>query len=218
MAHLTRDDLVRWRDQGLPEDRERVITHLAACQSCADVYAELVRTAPADQPLEHFKPADFVKRGYAARKSAAAPTWSGALTSWKVWAGALSAAALVVLVVATGPDLQRLFESSDTARGAGIELITHTPGPSSPSSPTTVPSLEWKTSLTASRFRVELTDQTGATVYQTETNASSATLPANVARALAPGSAYTWRVTALDRDGQAMATATTPLSPSGATR
>jgi hypothetical protein len=212
MTHLLREELVRWRDQGLPEDRERVITHLATCKTCADAYAELVREAPATQPLEHFNPADFVKRGYAARKSTGAPVAAGAFMSWKLWAGAISAVALVVLVVATGPDLRRMLESSDGARGAGIELTTPT------ATGGTLPSLEWKTGLTASRYRVELTDPAGATVYQAETNASSVTLPANVAGALLPGTSYTWRVTAFDRDGQAMATATSVFSPTGPAR
>jgi hypothetical protein len=212
MTHLLREELVRWRDQGLPEDRKRVITHLATCKACADAYAELVREAPATQPLEHFNPADFVKWGYAARKSAGASVAPSVFMSWKLWAGALSAAAVVVLIVATGPDLQRLFESSDGARGAGIELTAPT------ATGGTLPSLEWKTGLTASRYRVELTDPAGTTVYQAETNASSVTLPANVATALLPGASYTWRVTALDRDGQAIATATSVFLPNAPAR
>jgi hypothetical protein len=212
MTHLLREELVRWRDQGLSEDRDRVLGHLAACKRCAEVYAELVRTTPVDRAPEHFNPADFVKRGYAARQGAAAKPRADAFLSWKMWAGALSAAALVVLVVAAGPDLRRLFEAPDTARGTGIEWVT----PATPHSP--VSTLEWKTGLLAARFHIEIADSTGAMVYQADTSDSSITLPASVTAALQPGRSFTLRVTALDRDGQAMATTAETFSPSDATR
>src|SRR5204862_3804 len=76
---------------------------------------ELLRTAPVEPPA-HFNPADFVRRGYAARTSAAAPGWAAAMSSWKAWGGALSAAAALILVVAIAMRLNS--PSDDGLRGS----------------------------------------------------------------------------------------------------
>jgi hypothetical protein len=204
MTHLMRDELVRWRDEGLPADRERVLSHLAACESCAEAYAELIRTSPAPDTPSHFNPADFVARGYAARRNAETRSWTASLTSWKVWAGALSAAALATLVVLVAPDRHRGAEPGDVSRGAGIELVM----PSARVAPT---ALEWKNALTGVRFRVELTDTNGVRLYQAETDASRIALPPEVVARILPGS-YKWSVTALDRDGQPVTTSSGTFS------
>ena len=193
MTHLMREDLVRWRDEGRDDDRARIISHLASCTSCAALYAELIRTAPAKATPVHFDPADFVQRGYAVRRdSSARAAWSSAFMSWKLWAGALSAAAALLLMIVLVPSPRP--ESSDT-RGTRIELLT----PQTPGRPMV---LEWKSGIAAASYRVELMDAAGAVVYQTMTGASHATLPADVLAKLAASGSCTWTVTALDADGR----------------
>jgi hypothetical protein len=130
MTHLQRDELIRWRDQGLADDRARVLSHLASCKACAESLAELIRTAPLTDTPQHFNPADFVERGYAARRSTARHSWSAALTSWKLWAGAFSAAAILlvalvgVLVVTrqARPGFETLSDRSTDTGGARLTV------------------------------------------------------------------------------------------------
>jgi hypothetical protein len=96
VTHLSREELVHWRDRGATDDRDRVVTHLAACGSCAAAYAELARTAPAIEGPKHFDPADFVARGYAVQRRIR-PAQSMFGLSWKVWVGTLSVAAVLIV-------------------------------------------------------------------------------------------------------------------------
>jgi hypothetical protein len=212
MTHVMREDLVRWRDQGLPEDRERVLSHLAACKSCAETYAELIRTAPAVHAPEHFDPADFVKRGYAAHRKTATRTWPAPFVSWKMWAGLLSGVALLLLVIHPGFGPRPGSELTDTTRGVSIEIVSPS-GTTEP--PTTV---EWKSGITPARFRVELTDSRGTTVYQTETEVPRVTLPHEVTGKLLPGNSYACKVTALDQDGRPITASSGTFSIAGATK
>jgi hypothetical protein len=98
MDHLRRDELIQWRDHGHPEDRDRIVSHLATCASCAAMYAELIRTAPVASGPARFDPRDFVKRGYAVRRDASTSAWPAIVSSWKVWAGALSAAVVIIFL------------------------------------------------------------------------------------------------------------------------
>ncbi len=127
MTHLTRDELVAWRDRPADAERARVTAHLGACRPCASAYAELLRTAPAGQPA-HFRPADFVERGYAVRESAGAASWVPNLSSWRTWGGALSAAAALILVVTLGTQIGR--DTTDGVRGSLLELTTPSRGKS----------------------------------------------------------------------------------------
>ncbi len=206
MAHVMREEMLRWRDQGLPEDRERVLSHLASCQSCAQQYAEIIRTAPVAPVPQHFDPADFVKRGYAVREKVASPARAGWLMSWKMWAGVLSAAAAVTLVVSIGLG-PTPGSDGGTSRGAGIELVTQGPSAAAP----TV--LEWTSGLAPDRFRVEITDASGAVLYRVETRDTRVTLPDEVRLRLAPGGSYRYTVAALNVDGDVVTSASATIVP-----
>lgn len=82
-AHLNREELVRFRDHGTAGDRDAVVLHLATCQSCSSMYAELLHTGPVTEGPAHFAAEDFVQRGYAVRdqmaRSESAPAW---MPSW----------------------------------------------------------------------------------------------------------------------------------------
>lgn len=121
MAHLTRDELIRWRDRGSEDDRERIISHLAVCGSCSAAYAELIHVAPAAQTPAYFDPQDFVKRGYAVRRDSTADAWSSVFTSWKVWAGAFSAAVVLLAVLVTR-DQPFTTLSGSSGAGSGVRL------------------------------------------------------------------------------------------------
>jgi hypothetical protein len=209
MTHVLREDLIRWRDHGLAEDRERVLAHLATCKACAQAYAELVRTAPLRQTPQRFDPADFVKRGYAVRRTGAG-RWAGAVTSWKTWAIALSAAAVVLLAVSTG--LRSGPDVGDTSRGGKIELV-------SPSRPTTnISELEWRSGLAPARFRVELADPTGTVVFRAETDATRLAVPPDVQAKLRSAALCRYTITALDRDGQSVASSSGTIAFAQPTR
>jgi hypothetical protein len=209
MTHLTRDELVAWRDRPSDGERARVTEHLGACRPCASVYAELLRTAPVEQPA-HFNPADFVQRGYAVRRSSAsAPAWISAMSSWKAWGGALTAATALVLIVSVGT---RLNDDPDMhLRGTGIELTA----PAAAGRPIV---LAWSTGLAATSFSVEIKDASGSLVHRAATAEKTVTLPDTVAAALRPGQTYTWTVTALDASGQSITSASSTFVAGAAGR
>ena len=212
MTHLTREELVRWRESGAAEDRNVIVSHLAACKACAATYAELVRTAASAPAPHHFDPADFVKRGYAVRGAAQASRWSAVFTPRTAWAGSLSAAAVLLLVVALWPGAQSGRPPSDGVRGSGIDFVV-------PAETTEQPAVvEWKSGIAAARFRVELVDASGGVLYQEVTDSSRIRLSPDIVMMLRPGSSYTWKVTALDRDGQPVTTSSRTFSIARASR
>jgi hypothetical protein len=209
VTHLTRDELVAWRDRRPDVDRERVLSHLGGCRPCTAAYAELVRTAPAGEPPVHFRPADFVQRGYAVRRAARQPMWSSALGSWKVWGGTLSAAAALLLIVTLGPVSK---PERPEVRGTKIELAAPVAAIGRPVT------LEWTSGLRAPKYAVVVTDAAGAEIYRTTTTEPRATVPADASGKLRPGATYSWSVTALDADGQAVTSAAGTFSVSGSSR
>ncbi len=204
MTHIARDELIRWRDQGLVADRERILPHLATCKACAQTYAELIRTEPVAGAPQHFDPADFVKRGYAVRQTATRSLSIRALVSWKLWTGALAAAAVVLLAVTittrTGRDVV------GDSRGPRIEIVT-------PSGPTpNLSSIEWRSGIVADTFRVELADPSGRVVYRTETRDDRIAIPLETQSTLRLAKECRYTITALDRDGQPIATCSGTVS------
>jgi hypothetical protein len=205
MSHVSREAMLRWRDAGLADDRDHMTSHLAACRSCAAAYAELVRTAPVMERPVHFDPANFVQRGYSARKQVAAP--SRVLASWKVWTSALSAAAALVLVAIFVP-----FGPADVTRGGGVSIVRPAEGASASSD------LDWKSGIAVSQFRVQLTDASGAVLYQALVSAPPVHLTSDVARRLQPGQSYTWTVSVMDADARVVTTASRTFSPAAGAR
>jgi hypothetical protein len=210
MTHLTQQELVAWRDRQAGVDRDRVLGHLASCRACTASYAELVRTAPADEAPVHFRAEDFVERGYAARRESRQLAWSAALTSWKVWSGVVTAAAAVMLVVSLGglpwPG------GTNPVRGDRIELASPVAAPGEPIT------LEWSTGLRASKYAIVVTSPVGGELFRTTTSTTSVRLPQAVTARLLPGTTYSWKVTALDAEDQPITSATGTLAVAKATR
>src|SRR5687767_1960545 len=90
--HLSRDELIAWRDEGAG-DRARIVTHLAACEACRGIAADVERNRPADQRAAPFDAADFVPHGYRTA------TATAATRSAKRWVWPAAAAALIVLAL-----------------------------------------------------------------------------------------------------------------------
>jgi hypothetical protein len=106
-AHLSREELVRFRDDGTAGDRDTVVLHLATCEPCSSMYAELLHAAPVTEGPAHFAAEDFVRRGYAVRGQIARSESAPRMRQWleSLWnprvplARAVMAAQLAVIVL-----------------------------------------------------------------------------------------------------------------------
>jgi hypothetical protein len=191
VTHLAKDDLLRWRDRGEETERARVVGHLAVCDECGAVYAEMLRTRPLDEPVPvgiSPETAALRARGYAARAGHA-----------RFRPRPLAAA---VAFVAAGGVLLFTRGSSDrpTAGGAtvrGTELV-----PLAPAEQAAWPlEFRWASPLAAAVYRVDVLAPGGALIHTMRTRERSAADPA-LRTLLEPGRRYTWTVTALREDGR----------------
>ena len=151
MAHLTRGELVRWRDVGADADRERMVAHLAECDECAAACAELVRTPPLEASDAVFDPEAFVATGYRAR---ARQRRGWRALNWRPIALAASVALVVVAVV--GP-LWRTGERGKRAVLRGVDDTLTLVRPVGDISGADGLVFEW-TSTSAGRYRLTVSD------------------------------------------------------------
>jgi hypothetical protein len=145
--HLSRDELIAWRDEG-GGDRTRIVTHLAACEVCRRIAAEVERDRPAEQVAARFDAADFVSQGYRARTTAAS-------RSVKRWVWPAAAAALIVLALVPAW-LARFDEEPDTLRGGPTALVPVRPVDVSVSAEEI--SFEWQGASATDRVRLNVVD------------------------------------------------------------
>lgn len=205
MTHLTREELVRWRDQGLAADRDRIVGHLAACGECAAMYAELVRTAPADEPATSLHAGDFVNRGYRARRRGGlVDALAAPLRSWRPLTIAAAGAAAALLLVMLLPDARRRLQSEHIdpeqagIRGGSLELVA-------PVGPGSVPAeFRWRSPIEAASYRVDVFDDQGTLMYAIAAATERAAVTAELRGVLTAGARYRWKVTALDDLGAAI--------------
>jgi hypothetical protein len=115
-VHLSDEDLRRWRDGEADADRDRVVGHLAACESCTRRYALMMRTDSADAH-DAAAPPEFVTRGYRAYDASRRPSWS----AWLRPAAAFASIAIVAgaVWVWRQQDAQPVYRGGD----ARIELL-----------------------------------------------------------------------------------------------
>jgi hypothetical protein len=146
--HISRGELEAWRDDGAG-DRTRIVTHLAACEACREIAADVERSRPAgDEPLR-FDAAEFVSHGYRAGAATAA---SRGPRRW-IWPAA--AAALVVLALV--PLVRtRLDRQPDTLRGNATALMAVRPVDVSVSVDEL--SFEWQGASATDRVRLNVVD------------------------------------------------------------
>lgn len=197
MSHLTRDELTRWRDEAPPAERDHIVGHLATCDTCGALYAELVRTRPAKHFATKLRPADFVARGYRAYAPAKAGAWT--FRDWRVWSTV--AAAVVVIVTGTllTPSVDRgskPLAGGSEVRGTSIQVL-------SPIGIVTPPvTFRWSSPVRATTYSLEVRDETQALVHSAKVRAEEAPLPSNLQNGLTPGGRYFWVVVALDAAGE----------------
>jgi hypothetical protein len=191
VSHLSRDELVRWRDEGRPSERERVVGHLAECDACGAAYAELLWAAPAEPGPPRLDEAAFRARGYAAGQTR--PLRFLARSRPALLAAAVAATAV------TGAVLWRLgppsAPSEAAIRGSAIQALAPVGAVSGPIE------FRWASPIVAESYVVEVKDARGrvaATLLAEEERAADPSLD----RRLLEGERYLWTVTALDADGE----------------
>ncbi|MBI1874086.1 MAG: hypothetical protein HYS05_09385 [Acidobacteria bacterium] len=210
MTHLTRDELIQWRDEGAAADRDRVVGHLAVCDECGARYAEIIRTRPVEHAAVVLRPADFVARGYKAyagpaRRPEGPASW---LRDWRPLT--VAAAGIVVVGVAIfGPSAWRHVQplESDVERATirGGSLVAVMPAGRLTAAPS---AFEWHSPIEAARYRVDVFDPRQQLILSMRATGDRLVLTSELRDRLTPGTRYAWKVIALDEAG-------TVLSESG---
>jgi hypothetical protein len=205
MIHLTRDELLAWRDAPSEANRARVIEHLASCDRCAGLYAEMIRTRPLDGDAgdARFAAGDFVMRGYAA---APLPAPRGRMFVFqRKLVIPLAAAAALVLFVWMPARRPAPPTPTDAVRGGTMQAL-------SPSGEVRGRiEFRWTSAAAPDRFAVEVKDAAGQRVFYRETRDDRLSGDAALESLLRPGAAYTWTVAALDAAGETISRST-PVS------
>jgi hypothetical protein len=196
VTHLTPAELRQWYGEGAADDRQRVLTHLAACDECRRALAELARNEVGVGPAP-LDPQDFVIRGRDAYTDARSRPWR-----WRpvviVGAAAASAAVLAVLVT---PALRQARQNGDRSqsetRGGDLRLLEPVGDVCRPAE------FRWTSPVSASRYRVVVYDSARRAIYTGVANVERLPFDSDLRARLAPGE-YTWSVDALDAGGTAI--------------
>ena len=147
--HLSRDELIAWRDEGAG-DRTRIVAHLAACEACRGIAADVERNRPVDEALPRFDARDFVASGY---RAVATATTSRTARRW-MWPAA--AAALIVLALVP-VWLARVDDAPDTLRGNQTALVPVRPVDDVSISADEL-TFEWRGASATDRVRLNVVD------------------------------------------------------------
>ncbi len=197
MTHLTRDDLMHWRDAPNPADRDRIILHLAECDECGAVYAELMRTRPVSAEPEELEPSVFMKAGAGIGPAPPAVTVpSGSSAMWRRIGVPLAAAAVLILGIAT---LMRPGE--DSFRGGGPDMQLSAPSGTVDQGALT---FEWSapSGAPSQRLLVYALDDPSQPVVDAKSVSSPLRLTGEQAARLRPGIDYRWMIEQTGRDGR----------------
>jgi hypothetical protein len=192
MTHLSPGQLTAWFEDGRAADRDRVIGHLAECESCRKALAMMTVAAKPEVSSPVVRIEDAVRRGYAARPAAEQPQWS-----WLRPVYALAGAAALILAtiwIATPrpSDVENVVRSAELTAQA-------------PAGATNSLEFKWTSPLQASRYRVTVRDAVGVLVFSGETTASSLAADESIRGKLATMVDYSWTVSAIDADGNVIA-------------
>jgi hypothetical protein len=195
MTHLSDDDLRRWRDGDALTERDRIVSHLAECQTCAGRYAVMVRTRETDA-VEGSAPEAFIDRGYRAYAPPPLRGWSASLLR------PLAALAALVMIVAVAWTWRRDPTESVLRGGESrVELLRPADGAAVQPDVT----FEWDAQNT-SQCRLRVFDPAKPDAPIVDRRAESGTQPSGAERdRLASGISYRWFVEcALAEGGSAM--------------
>ena len=203
MTHLTRDELLRWRDTPSPADRDRNVLHLAECDECGALYAELMRTRPTAAGPEELETAVFIKAGAEAgpvpritTAPAIQPTraaGSGILRRVMI---PLAAAAVVILGVTT-----LLKRETGSSRGGDNEVQLSAPAGAVDKGALT---FQWTAlpDTPSQRLLVYALDDPAQPVVDAKNVTSPFALTADQAARLRPEIDYRWMIEFTTRDGR----------------
>lgn len=197
MTHLTRDELLAWRDAPADGERARIVGHLASCDECGAAYAELIRTRPADAAPARFDERAFAERGYAAARPSPPPA------PWlrpRVLVPLAAAAAVILALALPARDEERPADDADAVRGSKLETIAPDGRISGPLE------FRWMTPFDRVRYVLNVTDANGNPVATRETRTGRLDADAALDAILQRGVTYRWTVTAVDEAGEVIAT------------
>ena len=197
MTHLSREELIRWRDEGAASDRDAVIAHLAACESCRRELSALVQLEAAREDTT-LDPQQFVARGIEAYTAPRRAWWQRPAA----WAAAGAAAGALFAIALLQP--ARPVEPSLDVRSSELVAVAPT------GEVDRVTTFRWSSPYAVNRYEVIVRDANGATVLQREAPREQLDLAGDRGATFPPGS-YTWTVRALDSSGREIATS--PVQP-----
>lgn len=194
--HLTRDELQRWWTHGAPEDRDRIVGHLAECDACGALYAEVIDAQPVT-PLAQPADARLQARAYRIHST---PGHAPAVWWWWPRAALVAAAATFLLAIAV-PWFR--WSGPVSWRDGGIRGSTLQPV--SPIGTVEPPvRFAWTSPVRASRYEVEVRTSDGRLVARFSTTREQLELTPTEQQRLEPGRRYTWIVAAFVADGEPM--------------
>jgi hypothetical protein len=198
MTHFTDAELIRWCEAGPGADRDRIVSHLAACGSCAARYAAALRTRPLDTSAAAEDPDDVRRFAEVGRRIGAPGAAVFPMRRRVLWIAApLAAAAVIVLAVTVarrGGD-QPDAGAAPVLRGATLHALT--PDGETPADGR----FAFSSGIAAARYRITVGGAAGP-FYTAIVRGSPAPFPDDLRTQLKPGAAYWWTVAALDGEGR----------------
>jgi hypothetical protein len=194
MTHLTREELQRWWERGLAADRDRVVGHLAECDECGRLYADVIDAQPVDAADAPALEPAVVARAYRAVSSGAATSRAWSARSLAAYAAA-AAVVLAVSIPAWRIAIERWGGDDGTIRGTSLLALE-------PSGTAGRPiRFRWASPIDAPSYRIEVRDAQQGLVLTLPTMVLELTLTPDQAGTLLPGRVYTWQVVAATVEG-----------------
>jgi hypothetical protein len=190
MTHLSREELLRWWQEGPSGERERIVGHLAVCDECGSLYGEVIDSQPLPAAAPAARP-DLTARAYRFYRRPRA----GLRSLWAAPSFAIAGLA-ALLVVALGVVLLRAPRPLDGIRGTSLQ-------PLSPIGAVDPPvEFRWESPVGAARYRVEVEDSERRMLFVLFSEREAVALPPERQKSLTPGEEYWWEVVALGQDGE----------------
>lgn len=173
-AHIGEDELAAYLDRMLSEaDRRRVEAHLSACDECR---AEVITSREAVASAPSLKSSSF--------------------RSWRVIAGAVAAAAVIVATsTITRSRTDQVVERDTNIAVSAVKVAR----PADGSALGADRIVTWHTFAPNTSYRITIADQGAQPIYSTTVRDTSTVIPQSVA--LVTGRKYFWYVDAIRADG-----------------